>query len=203
MCNAYTVRPRITAKDLDEISAAVSKLPSPLVRRLGRGVAVTQLGNELIPEIMRWGFPHPKYKSVNNARSESLQRGMWVEPMAERRCLVPISAFYEWQELPGRVKRPYEIRLPGQEWLWVAGLHGTDETGGPCYATITTEPPPKFAQIHDRLLAIVSLEEGLAFLRGEKSSFTPFDGPLEVTPCESPLKAKKPEPPPAAQDELF
>lgn len=204
MCNAYNVRPRIGVLELEGIiSAEIAKLPSPLVRRLGRGVVIKQAGDELVPETMRWGFPHEKYKSVNNARTESLKRGMWVEPMAERRCLVPMSHFYEWQELPRNVKKPYEIRVPDQEWLWVAGLHGFDETGGPCYATITTEPTPAFAQIHDRLLAIVTFDEGLAFLRGEKSTFAPYSGPLAVTPCESPLKAKKPEPPPPSQGELF
>ncbi|RYD37857.1 MAG: hypothetical protein EOP85_17315 [Verrucomicrobiaceae bacterium] len=197
MCNAYTVRPRITASDHDNVSEAVSRLPSPLVRRLGQGVAVKQIGDELIPEIMRWGFPHPQYKSVNNARTESLKRGMWVEPMAKNRCLVPISSFYEWQELPGKFKIPHEVRLPGQEWLWVAGLYGVDERGGPCYATITTEPTPEFARIHDRLLAIVTLEDGLAFLQGEMSTFTPYRGPLDVRICESPLKAKPASAPPA------
>lgn len=195
MCNAYTLRPKVQAEDLDGIiSAEIGKLPSPLVRRLGRGVAVKQVGGELVPEIMRWGFPHEKYKSVNNARSESLKRGMWVEPMAERRCLVPISSFYEWQELPGKIKKPYEIRIPDQPWLWVAGLHGQDETGGLCYATITTEPTAGFATIHDRLLAIVTFEDGLAFLRGEKSTFSPYEGPLQAVPCESPLKSKKSKP---------
>lgn len=195
MCNAYTVRAQIGQRDLEGIiSTEIVKLPSPLVRRLGRGVVVKQAGDTLVPEIMRWGFPHEKYKSVNNARSESLRRGMWVEPMAERRCLVPISHFYEWQELPFNAKKPYEIRVPDQEWLWVAGLHGVDETGAPCYATITTEPTTAFSEIHDRLLAIVGFDEGLAFLRGEKSTFAPYEGPLAVTPCESPLKLKKPKP---------
>ena len=195
MCNAYTVRPQVGAQELEGIvSTEVAKLPSSMVRRLGRGVVVKQTADGLAPSTMRWGFPHKKYKSVNNARSESLKRGMWVEPMAERRCLVPISHFYEWQELPGKLKKPYEIRVSGQEWLWVAGLHGFDETGFPCYATITTEPTPAFSAIHDRLLAIVSFDDGLAFLRGEKSIFQPYAGQLDTRPCESPLKVKKPEP---------
>lgn len=195
MCNAYTVRPKVSAHGLDQLlSTEIARLPTPLVRRLGRGVVLRKSGDDLVPKTMRWGFPHPKYKSVNNARSENLKRGMWVEPMAERRCLVPISCFYEWRKFPGKSKQPYEIRIPDEDWLWVAGVYGHDEAGDPCYATITTEPTTAFATIHDRLLAIVGFEEGLAFLEGKKSTIAPYGGQLAVTPCESPLKRPRAEP---------
>lgn len=42
MRNAYTVRPKVGAKALDAVvSVEIFKLPSPLVRRSGRGVVVT------------------------------------------------------------------------------------------------------------------------------------------------------------------
>lgn len=55
--------------------------------------------------------------------------------------------------------------------------------------------------IHDRMLAIVGLEAGLEFLRGGELSHVPYDGPLRIEPCESPLKreARKDDP----QGELF
>ena len=41
MCNAYTVRPKIGALALEAaVSAEISRLPSPLVRRTGPGVVV-------------------------------------------------------------------------------------------------------------------------------------------------------------------
>lgn len=44
MCNAYTVRPNVGQQELEGIiSGEVRKLPSPLVRRLGRGVVVSRL----------------------------------------------------------------------------------------------------------------------------------------------------------------
>lgn len=184
------------------VTEKILRLPSRLVRRSAAGVVVIRAGDELEPEIMRWGFSHPKWKIVNNARSESLSRGMWVEPLARHRCLVPMSSFYEWQELPGGGKQPHELRRPDAEWLWVAGLYQPTEKHGPCFATITTEPTPEVARVHDRLLAVVNFEEGMAFLRAEKSSFSPFAGPLRIEPCESPLKSRKPKPD-DAQGTLF
>ncbi|GAA5483991.1 SOS response-associated peptidase family protein [Haloferula sargassicola] len=195
MCNAYNIHPKTGAKDLDAlVTEKILRLPSRLVRRSAAGVAVIRTDDGLEPAIMRWGFPHPKWKIVNNARSESLSRGMWVEPLERHRCLVPMSSFYEWQELPGGGKQPHELRHPDADWLWVAGLYQPTEEHGPCFATITTEPTPAVARVHDRLLAIVDFEEGMAFLRGEKSTFSPYPGPLLIEPCKSPLKSRKPKP---------
>lgn len=195
MCNAYTIHPKTGAKDLDAfVTEKILRLPSRLVRRSASGVVVIRARDELTPEIMRWGFPHPKWKIVNNARAESLSRGMWVEPFAQYRCLVPMSSFYEWQELPGGGKQPHELRHPDADWLWIAGLYQPTEEHGLCFATITTEPTREVARVHDRLLAIVDFEDGMAFLRGEKSGFSPFAGPLRIEPCESLLKSRKSKP---------
>lgn len=197
MCNTYNVR--ASGKQVgDIISEEIRKLGGPLVRRGGKGVVVRHVKGELVPETMRWGFDHTQYKLVNNARSDSLARsnGMWAEPLAERRCLVPINEFYEWQELPHGGKQPYEIRRLDGGWLWVAGLYERTDNGSN-YATITTGPTPQMAKVHDRLLAIVEFEEGLAFLRGEKNDFVPYAGALDLSPCVSPLRK------PSSQGDLF
>ena len=84
--------------------------------------------------------------------------------------------------------------------MWVAGLFEHSDKYGPCYATITTEPPEWVVPIHDRMLAVVDFDDGLAFLRGETLPFGPYAGIIEAAPCESPLKRKGPGPP---QGELF
>lgn len=198
MCNTYNIRDA-GKREWGKIAEKVKGFKgAPLVRRGGQGVVVRRVKGELVPETMRWGFDYTQYKLVNNARSDSLARpnGMWAEPLAERRCLVPISEFYEWQELPHGGKQPYEFRKPDGSWLWVAGLYEHTDRGSN-YATITTGPTPQVAKVHDRLLAIVEFEEGLAFLRGEKNDFTPYAGVLDLRPCVSPLRK------PPSQGELF
>lgn len=201
MCNAYTVRPKVGSKELVALlSKEIGKLKSPLVRRTGPGVVLVANGSELQPATMRWGFERPFSKAINNARSDNFQSLVWSEALKSRRCLVPISTFFEWKENPDRSKQAYEFRRPDDDWMWVAGLYEPSDTHGPCYATITTEPPPVVEPIHDRMLAVLEFEEGLAFLRGETLPFTPYVGAILATPCASPLKRT---PPPDPQGELF
>ena len=60
---------------------------------------------------------------------------------------------------------------------------------GFCYTMVTTPSSPMMASIHDRMPAVLRAEEVPAFLDLENPwVFRPFNGPLAVTPCESPLK---------------
>lgn len=196
MCNAYTVRSKVGARDLAAlVSAEVSKLPSPLVRRTDPGVVVRLNDAGLLPATMRWGFHRPFSDAINNARSDNFSAPTWAESLRLRRCLVPISTFYEWQPQPGGGKQAFEFKRPDGEWLWVAGLFEHSDKYGLCYATITTEPPDWVVPIHDRMLAVVDFDAGLAFLRGETLPSGPYAGMIEAAPCESPLKRKGPGPP--------
>ncbi len=199
--NAYTVRSKVGARDLAAIvSAEVSKLPAPLIRRTGPGVVVRLHDAGFLPETMRWGFHRPFSDAINNARSDKFSSPTWAESLRLRPCLVAISTFYEWQPQPGGVKQAFEFKRADGEWMWVADLFEHSGKYVPCYATITTEPPEWMEPIHDRMLAVVDFDDGLAFLRGETLPFGPYAGMIEAAPCESPLKRKGPGPP---QGELF
>jgi putative SOS response-associated peptidase YedK len=218
MCNAYTVRPKVGSKDVEEVvSGEILKLPQTkydiegpvaLIRRGGPGVVVVQAEGALTAETMRWGFDHAVYKLVNNARTESLKRGMWTEPMATRRCLVPVTSFFEWQEITLKGRQTHRVWRPDTYWSWVAGLYERTASGEGHYATITTEPTHAFRVIHDRLLGIMDFAAGLEFLHGGPPPTAPFGGHLKWEPCESPLKGTgeqrpKKQPPEDSQGSLF
>ena len=201
MCNAYNVQAKVGAKELCEvISGVIRQLPSSLVRRCGPGVVVTGQVHGLKPQIMRWAFEHPKYKAVNNARATSLKSPYWAESLQERRCIVPISTFYEWEEAPqGKAKKCYQFRRPDGEWMWIAGIYQHFTSHGNCYATITTDPTPAVAAIHDRMLAVMDWDAALAFLAKDFTPISPYSGEIIINLCESPLK----HPRDLGQGELF
>jgi len=66
---------------------------------------------------------------------------------------------------------------------------------------VTTGSSPLMAPIHDRMPALLHPEKIQKYLAGSGHwHFQPFNGPLAVTPCKSPLaKRRKPE----ARQELF
>ncbi len=98
MCNAYRIQPKRDPRGIEvSVSEEIEQLPSTLVRRTARGVVVTLEGGEFRPASMRWGFHRPFSDAINNARSDKFDSPTWKESMALRRCLVPISIFYEWQ----------------------------------------------------------------------------------------------------------
>ena len=119
MCNAYNVR--TSGKQIGQIvNEEINRLPGRLIRRRGPGVVLLSGRDGLRAETMRWGFDHPAYKEVNNARSDSLprKRGIWRAPQDEgRRCLVPIASFYEWGERVQSPKPVYEFSRPDGDSL--------------------------------------------------------------------------------------
>jgi putative SOS response-associated peptidase YedK len=198
MCNNYRIKPkRVAIKDLHEkVSAAAANLDCSLVRKSDSGVVVTA---DLGVEVMRWGFHRSFNPSVNNARSDKLAGSMWAEAYRDRRCVIPMTLFYEWGAGDGR-KQAYEFADPNGEFLWVAGIWEEHPEFGRCYSMVTTSAPPLMAPIHDRMPAILPPADARAYLSGKSWTFTPFDQPLIVTSCGSPLvKPQGPDP----QQELF
>jgi len=61
--------------------------------------------------IMRWGFKLPD-RLLFNARSEGVTEAkFWKDKFAEHRCIVPASAYFEWQDCGKNQPKPkYEIK---------------------------------------------------------------------------------------------
>jgi len=200
MCNIYLLGRK---KDADKgvrgkVSAAAGRLMSPHVRKSDPGVVV--LAGDRV-EIMRWGFLRTFNAAINNARSDKLATGMWAEAFRDRRCVIPVTAFYEWGPGVGTRKQAYAFSAPDDDYLWMAGLWESGGETGPCYTMVTTAAPPLMAPIHDRMPAVLQPDEVDGFLAGENTwNFVPYGGDLIVTPCASPLKSPRGD---GGQPELF
>jgi putative SOS response-associated peptidase YedK len=113
---------------------------------------------------MRWGLvgfgstgPDPK-RATFNARADNLERsGLWRAPLHKRRCLVPVSGFYEWRKPD---KAPFRFTLRDQPMYAFAGLwDGWKAPDGhwlQSFSIITVEASPEMRSIHDRMPAILS-----------------------------------------------
>jgi putative SOS response-associated peptidase YedK len=199
MCNTYVIRPKRETKGLaQQISEATARLTSALVRKSDPGIVMRAEGRV---EVMRWGFHREFNPSINNARSDKLEGGMWKEAFHERRCVIPMTLFYEWGPGLGGRKQAYEFGDPEDDYLWVAGIWEDSDKLGQCYTMVTTAASPLMSPIHDRMPALLRPEEMHKWLAGDSRwDFQPFAGPLVVTPCASPLVKKRPD---GEQRELF
>ena len=202
MCNTYIVRPKRGAKGLAQrVSEATAKLAAALVRKSDPGVAVRADGRV---EIMRWGFHREFNPAINNARSDKLEGSMWKDAFHERRCVIPMSLFYEWGPGKGGRKQAHEFHDPDDGYLWAAGIWEENPDFGPCYTMITTAASPLMSPIHNRMPALLRPEGMTEWLASSGHwDFQPFSGSLVVTPCQSPLANPKSNSDGPHQAELF
>jgi putative SOS response-associated peptidase YedK len=119
---------------------------------------------------MRWGLvpswakdPSAGSKLIN-ARSETLgEKAAFRQALKSRRCLVPISGFYEWRRV-GKGKQPHFISGADGKPLTLAGLW-EDWRGLLTFTIITVPANESLAPIHDRMPAILSQADALAWLK--------------------------------------
>jgi putative SOS response-associated peptidase YedK len=90
-------------------------------------VRATDTGREF--RFLRWGLIpswsiDPKIGSkLTNARAETVASNPASRSaFKQRRCLIPASAFYEWQQGKGKSKQPYCIWLRDENLFSLAGL---------------------------------------------------------------------------------
>ncbi len=103
---------------------------------------------------------HPRY-STFNARIETVASARsFREPFRYRRCIVPASGFYEWQDVGGPRKQPWFIRDATGRLLAFAGLWDRwrgegGETVESC-TIIVRDPDETVADVHDRMPVILA-----------------------------------------------
>jgi putative SOS response-associated peptidase YedK len=100
--------------------------------------------------IQRFGIPAPwdARKPLINARAETVAEKVTFQPLLERRCLVPATAYFEWREVNGRKLRN-RIRLGERPFVFAAVADDAH------FAVLTCAPAASIAHIHDRMPVIL------------------------------------------------
>ena len=62
------------------------------------------------------------YSTINARAEKAASKPAFREALKRRRCLVPADAFYEWQRLHAKSKRPFAFALASGEPYAFAGL---------------------------------------------------------------------------------
>jgi putative SOS response-associated peptidase YedK len=116
-------------------------------------------------DLLRWGLiPHwAKDKSIGprciNATSETVAtKPAYRDAFRNRRCLVPVDFFYEWQKAP-EVNQPYAIGLADGSPMALAGLwerwKDAEGTTLRTFSVVTGPPNELIAPIHNRMPVIL------------------------------------------------
>lgn len=116
---------------------------------------------------MRWGFVPSWYESPTdgplliNARAETIAaKPAFRAACRERRCLVPVSGFYEWARRKGEQPLPWYVTRTDGTPLVLAGIwqdwESADSPPVSTFAIVTCAANADMAPIHDRLPVVLA-----------------------------------------------
>ncbi len=147
---------------------------------------------------MGWGFPLSvkgksgrmlKPRPVNNTRSDKLDSFMWRYSFAERRCLIPLTAFAEAEGPKGGKTRTW-FSLPDQPVFTIAAIWRDSDEWGPVYSMVMTDAAPAMEGIHDRSPVIVSPDDRAQWINAApdmaKELCAPYRGAIAMARTEEP-----------------
>lgn len=150
-------------------------------------------GRELT--LLRWGLVPSWAKDpaigtrMINARSETVtEKPAFRAAFRRRRCLVPMSGFYEWQRAGGR-KVPHFVRLLNAEIFAAAGLYeswpGNDgEEPVESYTILTTAANELMRALHDRMPVLLHERDYEAWLDPKNEKTATLSGLFAPFPAE-------------------
>ena len=175
MCGRYLIE-----SDNERMQAIIERMQrdSPGVAAQLGEVFPTQMAPVIVAQngdctvrAMRWGFPRGGgHGVVINSRSEKADyTPMFQRAVRERRCLVPMTAFYEWRRTPsgGKTKDKFAfVSKGGQERgvMYLAGVYG-EFLGGFAgggfdgFAILTREADAQMSPYHARMPVILDNEQ--------------------------------------------
>jgi putative SOS response-associated peptidase YedK len=156
--------------DLAEIFEAEALVDEPgghyNIAPTDEAIVVVERDDRRALKAYRWGLiPHwaPDARIAArtfNARAESIaSMPAFRESFRQKRCLVPVDAFYEWKRQDG-VRQPYRIFRADGRPLALAGLWAgwkNPDTGEVrrTFTIVTTTPNAVVAELHNRMPVIV------------------------------------------------
>lgn len=161
-------------------------------------------------DMMEWGLipawaKAPTHQKIQyHARSETLaEKPAFRESFRTRRCVVPISSFYEWENKDS-YKQPWNISIPDKSVMMVAAIW--DEWKNPKngkvkrgIAMVTVNPNETLATIHHRMPVVLTKEQMEIWLNPETTieealhSLQTYSGEMAVFPVTTELNSVRSE----------
>jgi len=125
--------------------------------------------------MMNWGWRRDwdeKRRLFNSRRVSKKGQPIWHSPVwgdaiRERRCVIPINAFYEWDQNQPKGKRD-RYRIVVQEAAYtLGGIYEISQDGEMFLSVCTTEPNEVMAKVHHRMPVIIDKNESEAWLKSK------------------------------------
>ena len=176
MCGRFNV----SSSPLSELLLELVGLPHPGPDNYNAAptetIVVLRMDDEGRPELvpMRWWLTPFWSKSVTtkysmfNAKAETVEKSpAFREPFSRRRCVVPVSGFYEWARSNDR-KLPYYLTPHLERGMLLAAIWDSwqDRDDGTLlsFAVLTCEANEQLTFVHKRQPVMLGVQDALAWL---------------------------------------
>jgi putative SOS response-associated peptidase YedK len=171
MCGRYaaTLPPEMMV-ELFNLLNSVDYPPRYNIKPTEPIVTIREKDGQRTAYFARWGLVPAWVKDPRdfplliNARADSMvEKPAFRDAMKWKRCVIPASGYYEWMVGPDGAKRPYYITRADEAPMAFAGLYAT--WTGPegekidSAAIVTVDPNLDISDVHDRMPAVLPLEE--------------------------------------------
>jgi putative SOS response-associated peptidase YedK len=135
-------------------------------------------GGQIVSVPMRWWLtpswsqgPSTQYSMFNAKAETAATSPAFKVPFARRRCVLPVSGFYEWQRRAGR-KQPFLVSDQAEEGLLLAGLWDAWRPKGSAgdtsellsFTLLTTAAHPSMRELHHRQPVFLRLQDATQWL---------------------------------------
>lgn len=181
MCGRYSLAPEESGEIMEIVRQVQDRIKTGEIFPTNAVPVMIEAGEEILPEVMEWGYPRFQGKSgqIINARSETAaERPMFRKSLYERRCVFPTTGFFEWGLMPDGKKKKYRFNLPGSRALYLAGLWNEFAGERKC-VILTTAANASMEGIHDRMPVVLTRTELEAWIRDTNAA---LDTIREVPP---------------------
>lgn len=178
--------------DFSATQAAYNVAPKqsvPIVRRRGAGDRLELVHAQwgLVPAWWRKPMREMKF-STFNARSETAPRSkVFRAAYRQRRCLVPVSGFYEWSG-PKGARTAHAIGCRNRRWFCLGGLWEramVDDAPLESFTILTTEANELMAPIHNRMPVVLHPDDYARWLHGPATAVAELCRPYAATEMQA------------------
>lgn len=205
----YALTPSESVKTADQKTSAV-------VRPTDLQPFIRLSGPERVLDLGVWGFPPLKGRTspLSNTRCETMDvLPTFQESFLHRRCVVPVTGYYEYKQEVDGSKTPWHFSMRGSNprhgaavgeggthLFGLAGLYMVDRVRKQRrFAIVTTEPNDIAAEVHDRMPVILDNMGMHVWLSpdtgpgGQKRLCQPYNGPGLIAEPVSKALHKRPK----------
>lgn len=130
----------------------------------------SESGNEFAQ--MKWGWERSLAKRplINTRAREAWDKPTWQNAIRKHRCVVPVSAYFEWNENQTKGKRDcYRIDPVFDNGFALGGLYEINSDTGEMFMSIlTTAPNEKMAEIHHRMPVLIDKSKFSSWLESDE-----------------------------------